>query len=248
MRPLWKATLFSYHASFFLLYSTATSVAENWNGPTRPLSRFLSPELLRPMPKQLVLAPEGYYDDELSYEHDEPWSSSQSMYNFNHSRFPGVLTSLGKDQASTCYCPEDSPHSAKEQGYWGCCTLETHDYCSASEHCLPGDYCFIYDEKARCCPQGISCIQINGELLLEQTVYWYQEVHTLITSRYLEHSVMGTPTRLTVTASYPKEASSSYSLLSWSVRNAAKTLPPLDQLTTRTASMPRDSVLTSSAP
>lgn len=126
---------------------------------------------------------------------------------------PLILTSLGEDQASTCSCPEDSPHSVNE---------EKRDYCSASEHCLPEDYCFIYDEEAWCCPQGISCIQINGELLLDQTVYWYQEVHTLITSRYLEHSVMGTPTRLTVTASYPKEASSSYSLLSWSVRNTAK--------------------------
>ena len=155
--------------------------------------------------------------------------------------FPVVLTSLGEDQASTCYCPEDSSHSVKEQ-------LEVHEYCSASEHCLPGDYCFIYDKEARCCPQGISCIEINGELLLDQTVYWYQEVHTLITSRYLEHSVMGTPTRLTVTASYPKEASSSYSLLSGSARNAAKTLPPLGQLTTRTVSMTKDSVLTSSAP
>lgn len=162
--------------------------------------------------------------------------------------FPVVLTCLGEDQASTCYCPEDSSHSVKQQGHWGCCVLETHDYCSAREHCFPGDYCFIYDKTARCCPKGISCIQINGELLIEQTVYWYQEVHTLITSRYLEHSVMGTPTRLTVTASYPQEASSSYSFLSWSVRNAATTLPPLDQLTTRTASMTIDSALTSLAP
>ncbi len=43
------------------------------------------------MPEQLVLAPEGHYDEELSYEQDEPWSSSQSMYISNHSKFSQSL-------------------------------------------------------------------------------------------------------------------------------------------------------------
>jgi hypothetical protein len=67
-------------------------------------------------------------------------------------------------------------------------------------------------------------------VVLERTVSWYEEVHIveeskteLVTLQYTEHSTVDTTVSITVTASYSKEASSSYSSLSWDVVNIAQT-------------------------
>jgi hypothetical protein len=54
----------------------------------------------------------------------------------------------------------------------------------------------------------------------------------VITLRYMERSMIYTTTGITVTASYSKEASSSYASLSRIVVNAMKTSPNLDAIPT----------------
>ncbi|KAJ0415107.1 hypothetical protein BJY00DRAFT_318098 [Aspergillus carlsbadensis] len=49
--------------------------------------------------------------------------------------------------------------------------------CSASTHCLPGDYCFVHDGAIRCCPEGLACFSIAADICYAQTVYWYEEIH-----------------------------------------------------------------------
>ncbi|KAL2862538.1 uncharacterized protein BJX67DRAFT_385560 [Aspergillus lucknowensis] len=115
------------------------------------------------------------------------------------------------------------------------------DWCSASEHCFPGDYCFYHDGDTRCCPEGLSCFQISGDVYSEQTVLWYEEVHIvedesdeIVTSWNLESSVMVMKTRIAITASYPSEGRAIYSSMSESVVQAAETGLMLDDTPTRT--------------
>ncbi|KAL4746844.1 hypothetical protein BDW72DRAFT_210127 [Aspergillus terricola var. indicus] len=114
--------------------------------------------------------------------------------------------------------------SQNEKCCHGACIPYTQDCCSASLYCFPGDYCFLYENKVRCCPQGISCIQISGEVVFEQTVQWYEKVEVENASFedwYL--SVMDVTATITVSASYAEEASAAYSSLSRSIMHAAPT-------------------------
>ncbi|KAL2808648.1 hypothetical protein BJX63DRAFT_435934 [Aspergillus granulosus] len=95
------------------------------------------------------------------------------------------------------------------------CIPKTHDCCSADEHCWPGDYCFYYDAVVRCCPLGMSCIQISGEVVVQQTIYWYEMLDNLDEDEGdWFQSAVDVTTKITIAASYTDEAKSSYSILS----------------------------------
>ncbi|KAL4790383.1 hypothetical protein BDV19DRAFT_372464 [Aspergillus venezuelensis] len=131
------------------------------------------------------------------------------------------------------------------------CIPTTQDCCSASEHCFPGDYCYIHTGKVRCCPEGLECYQLSGDICYEQSVVWYEEVHIVgesddqigdlergvITSWELQESVRETKTRVIVSASYPGEGRASFAALSEGIVQGARAtsvLLVLDNVPTRT--------------
>ncbi|KAL6230734.1 hypothetical protein BDW75DRAFT_221898 [Aspergillus navahoensis] len=123
------------------------------------------------------------------------------------------------------------------------CIPSIQDCCAAFEHCLPGDYCFHHSGTVRCCPEGLACFKISGDVCFERTVVWYEEVHIIdkneaeiTTSRDLIESVYTTKTKITVTASYPAEGRASFTSLSRGIVEAAATLVPLasDEIPTKT--------------
>lgn len=124
------------------------------------------------------------------------------------------------------------------------CIPSTQDCCSAA-HCFPGDYCYHHSGKAHCCPEGLECFQISGDVCFDQRILWYDEVHivevnsdAVTTAWDLQESVQRAKTRLAVTASYPSEGRSSYSRLSSSVLEAAATSSVvLDTISTRTITL-----------
>ncbi|KAL4938153.1 hypothetical protein BDV06DRAFT_201547 [Aspergillus oleicola] len=117
------------------------------------------------------------------------------------------------------------------------CIPSTQDCCSASEHCFPGDYCYHHSGEIRCCPEGLECYQLSGDVCFDQTIVWYEEVHIVeggddeddregqeqevVTSWELRESFQETKTRVTVTASYPAEGRASFAALSQSFAEAA---------------------------
>ncbi|RDW83558.1 uncharacterized protein DSM5745_03884 [Aspergillus mulundensis] len=138
------------------------------------------------------------------------------------------------------------------------CIPSTQDCCSADQHCLPGDYCYIHSGSVRCCPQGLSCFQISGDVCFEQTVIWYEEVHIVneteddsdgagageavtVTSWELLESARPTSSRITVTASYPAEGRAAFTSLSQRIVEAAVTpvalALALDEIPTRTVTL-----------
>ncbi|KAL4746905.1 hypothetical protein BDW72DRAFT_183926 [Aspergillus terricola var. indicus] len=126
------------------------------------------------------------------------------------------------------------------------CFPSTQDCCAASEHCLPGDYCYRHSGSVRCCPEGLACFQIRGDVCFERTVVWYEEVHIvdesedeIITSWDLVESVYPTSSRITVTASYPDEGRAFFTSLSERIVEAAATpvTLALDGIPTRTVTL-----------
>ncbi|KAL4735928.1 hypothetical protein BDV11DRAFT_195024 [Aspergillus similis] len=126
------------------------------------------------------------------------------------------------------------------------CIPSTQDCCAASEHCLRGDYCYRHSNSVRCCPVGLACFQISGDVCFERTVVWYEEIHTVdvdevevITSWDLVESVYPTSSRITVTASYPGEGRASFTSLSEGIVEAAATpvTLALDEVPTRTVTL-----------
>ncbi|KAL4994890.1 hypothetical protein BDV10DRAFT_188603 [Aspergillus recurvatus] len=122
------------------------------------------------------------------------------------------------------------------------CIPSTQDCCAASEHCLPGDYCYHHSDMVRCCPEGLACFQISGDVCFERTVVWYEEVHIVnenedetTTSWDLMESVYATKTKITVTASYPTEGRASFTSFSRGIVEAAATPVSLvlDEVPTR---------------
>jgi len=127
-------------------------------------------------------------------------------------------------------CMDDHHCSTSQKCCDGVCIPETHDCCSASEHCLPGDYCFFYGGQVRCCPEGMNCIHINGEVVFEHTFYWYEKIYA--TDEVSEEdwclSVMDVTSAITVAASYAEEASAAFSSLSRGVLNSARIMSNSD--------------------
>ncbi|KAL4983194.1 hypothetical protein BDW68DRAFT_169398 [Aspergillus falconensis] len=128
----------------------------------------------------------------------------------------------------------------------GTCIPSTQDCCAASEHCLPEDYCYHHSGSVRCCPEGLACFQISGDVCFERTVVWYEEVHIvdenedeIITSWHPVESVYATSSRITITASYPAEGRASFTRLSWGIVDAAATpvALALDEIPTRTVTL-----------
>ncbi|KAL2847037.1 hypothetical protein BJX68DRAFT_268337 [Aspergillus pseudodeflectus] len=127
--------------------------------------------------------------------------------------------------------------------------------CSASDHCLPGDYCFVHDGSIRCCPEGRACFSITADICYEQTVYWYEEVHVhyvdvdedggegeevaVVTEWEVESSVVQTATRVTVTASYPADGRGEFARVSRGIVRDAETRVVLDEVPTRTREITR---------
>ncbi|KAL3441497.1 hypothetical protein BJX65DRAFT_288469 [Aspergillus insuetus] len=103
-------------------------------------------------------------------EREMPWPDIQNIY-------PSSCS-----PSSHCFVDGNSC-AAGEQCCSGICIPDTQDCCSATEDCLPGDYCFIHENRVRCCPLGKSCFQIKGEVVLERTVSWYEEVHIVEESK-----------------------------------------------------------------
>ncbi|KAL4816987.1 hypothetical protein BDW67DRAFT_161232 [Aspergillus spinulosporus] len=123
------------------------------------------------------------------------------------------------------------------------CIPSTQDCCAASEHCLPGDYCYRHSGSVRCCPEGLACFQISGDVCFERTVVWYEEIHIvdvnedeIMTSWDLVELVYPTSSKITVTASYPAEGRASFTSLSEGIVEAAATpvTLALDEIPTRT--------------
>ncbi|KAL4971708.1 hypothetical protein BDW66DRAFT_164789 [Aspergillus desertorum] len=123
------------------------------------------------------------------------------------------------------------------------CIDSAHECCAASERCLPGDYCYHHSGAVRCCPKGLACFQISGDVCFERTVVWYEEVHIVdenedkITTPWdLMESVYTTSSRITVTASYPGEGRASFRSLSGGILEVAATPMSLalDEIPTRT--------------
>ncbi|KAL3487210.1 hypothetical protein BJX62DRAFT_241242 [Aspergillus germanicus] len=128
-------------------------------------------------------------------------------------------------------------------------------YCSASTHCLPGDYCFVHESSIRCCPEDLACFSITANIWYEQTVYWYEEVHVhyvdvdedggegeevaVVTEWEVESSVVQAATRVTVTASYPAEGRNEFDKLSRGVVREAETRVVLNEVPTRTREVTR---------
>ncbi|KAL4985859.1 hypothetical protein BDW68DRAFT_198502 [Aspergillus falconensis] len=136
-----------------------------------------------------------------------------------------VLVS-GQTKTEPYHCDDNRHCPPDEQCCNSSCIPETHDCCSASMHCFPDDYCFFYDNEVRCCPRGMSCIQMSGEVVLGRTVQWYERVQAAEESfEDWYFSVLDVTTSITVSASYTKEAQALYSSLSWDVVHAAHTLP-----------------------
>ncbi|KAL4953384.1 hypothetical protein BDW69DRAFT_184519 [Aspergillus filifer] len=143
------------------------------------------------------------------------------------------------------------------------CIPTTQDCCSASEHCFPGDYCYIHSSEIRCCPEGLECYQLSGDICFDQTVVWYEEVHIVeehdeqagdqerevATSWKLQESVQETKTRVTVSASYPAEGRASFAALSERiVQDAmATTLSLVLDVPTRTVTISRTPTPTAEA-
>ncbi|KAL4863207.1 hypothetical protein BDV12DRAFT_30576 [Aspergillus spectabilis] len=112
------------------------------------------------------------------------------------------------------------------------CIPSTHDCCSAAEHCYPGDYCFQHGGEIRCCPEGLACFQISGDVCFEQTVLWYEAViivkededgDEVVTLWDLQEEMRETSTRVTVTASYPGEGRELFQKVSEGVVKAEAT-------------------------
>ncbi|KAI9367695.1 hypothetical protein BJX61DRAFT_547242 [Aspergillus egyptiacus] len=112
--------------------------------------------------------------------------------------------------------------------------------CSAPLHCYPGDYCFHHFGAIRCCPEGLACVQITGDVNIEQAVVWYEEVYTVekgsdyddddddddvLTSWDIVESTLHTTTRVTATASFPEDARVAYASLTERVRVQAVETP-----------------------
>ncbi|KAL2851148.1 hypothetical protein BJY01DRAFT_232972 [Aspergillus pseudoustus] len=155
-----------------------------------------------------------------------------------------------KDEAtplSYALCPAGHKRCANA------CIPSTQDCCSASTHCFPGDYCFRHDGEVRCCPEGLSCFNISGDVCYAQKVFWYEEVHVhfvevdvdgeghekreevaVVTEWGMESSVMRTATRVAVTASYPAEGRSVFEKVSRGIVREAETRIVLDEVPTRT--------------
>ncbi|KAL2823550.1 hypothetical protein BDW59DRAFT_96532 [Aspergillus cavernicola] len=147
------------------------------------------------------------------------------------------------DNESTPSCSSDEKWCPDTDS----CIPLTHDCCSASKHCFPGDYCFHHDAEVRCCPQGLECFQISSIVCIEQPVFWYEEVYIVeedsdevTTSWDLLETMLETRTPITVTASYPGEGRASFSSLSSSIiQSAVETPLELDLLPTRTTTVVR---------
>ncbi|KAL4925318.1 uncharacterized protein BDV17DRAFT_272387 [Aspergillus undulatus] len=71
------------------------------------------------------------------------------------------------------YLNNDSPTFSCPPAQKECnnsCIPTTQDCCSAAEHCFPGDYCYHHQGSVRCCPEGLACFQISGDVCFEQRV------------------------------------------------------------------------------
>ena len=68
-------------------------------------------------------------------------------------------------------CIDKYHYSASQKYYNSVCIPETHDCCSASKHCFPGNYYFFYEGQIRCCPERMKYIYINGEVAFKHTFY-----------------------------------------------------------------------------
>ncbi len=118
------------------------------------------------------------------------------------------------------FCDDLHHCPANEKCCNAACIPYLHDCCSASTHCLPGDYCFLYDNEVRCCPEGLSCIHVSGEFIFKQTVQWYENLSDEGYEDWYQ-SVMDVTSIITVAASYAAEASAAYA----SITDAAHMLP-----------------------
>ncbi len=121
-------------------------------------------------------------------------------------------------------CIDDHHCSTGQKCCDSVCIPETHDCCSASENCLPGDYCFFYEGQIRCCPEGMNCIHINGEVAFEHVFYLYEKIYAAdeVSEEDWTLSVMDVTSAITVEASYAEEASAAYSSLSRDVLSSAR--------------------------
>ncbi|PTU21836.1 hypothetical protein P175DRAFT_0556792 [Aspergillus ochraceoroseus IBT 24754] len=229
--PKTKISSIHRHLLYLLSFSAAASLANDLGSSgqsTLDLNRFLNPH------DQVVLKGGPDFDYGVSQAGDDLVSPSNQAEASSH-----VDLVVHR-------CEEGHSCVAGEQCCQGGCIPESHDCCSASQHCFPGDYCFFYEGIVRCCPEGMSCSQMSEDVAWEQTVYWYEEVHVVeenseerFTSQRLESSVRQTTTSITVSASYTNEASSSLSALSSSVYYAAQTSPELHSIPTRTSTVTR---------
>ncbi|KAL4876929.1 hypothetical protein BJY04DRAFT_199220 [Aspergillus karnatakaensis] len=162
-----------------------------------------------------------------------------------HPNTKGFITPLDLStfpDTETLTCPPTHKQCANT------CIPSTQDCCSASEHCFPGDYCFFHAGQVRCCPQGLECFQMSGDVCLSQTVVWYEAVlvvavtegsggdvdsgdgggseeatATTTTLWDLQSEERHTRTRVTVSASYPAEGRRVYESVSASLKEALAT-------------------------
>ncbi|KAL3457437.1 hypothetical protein BJX64DRAFT_293116 [Aspergillus heterothallicus] len=165
-----------------------------------------------------------------------------------------------RDSSNPARSDEDTPlgYDLCPAGQKRCtdvCIPSTQDCCSASTHCFPGDYCFHHDGEVRCCPEGLSCFTVSGDVCYEQMVFWYEEVHVhfvdmddagmegekvaVVTEWDMGNSVLQTHTRVTVTASYPVEGRGEFARLSRGIVREVETRIMLDEVPTRTRTMIR---------
>ncbi|KAL4933511.1 uncharacterized protein BDV17DRAFT_252140 [Aspergillus undulatus] len=140
---------------------------------------------------------------------------------------PGqIVLTPGPDLLSNSpnFCDDLHHCPANEKCCDAACIPYLHDCCSASTHCLPGDYCFLYDNEPRCCPEGLSCIHASGEFIFTQTVQWYEDLSDEGYEDWYQ-SVIDVTSIITVAASYAGEASAAYASMSRAITDAAHMLP-----------------------
>ncbi|KAL4899453.1 hypothetical protein BDW74DRAFT_110112 [Aspergillus multicolor] len=187
----------------------------------------------------------------VTYNEHAPSPTDSQQSRINHlaltNNHPGIGTIPSEASKPSLNCPFDQKPCGKT------CIPSTQDCCFADHHCLPGDYCYIHSGAVRCCPQGLACFQISGDVCFEQTVVWYEEVHIVdetehsdgtgevVTSWELLESVRSTSSRITVTASYPAEGRAAFTSLSSRIVEAAVTSVALalalDEIPTRTVTL-----------
>ncbi|KAL4961102.1 uncharacterized protein BDV14DRAFT_204101 [Aspergillus stella-maris] len=153
----------------------------------------------------------------------------------SHGSLVLVTKTITYDEHVLPTLPPDAPTLNTPENPTLTCIPSTQDCCSASEHCFPGDYCYIHSGKIRCCPEGLECYQLSGDVCYTQNVVWYEGVHIVgefddqngdlerevITSWELQEAVQETKTRVTVSASYPAEGRASFAALSESLVHSA---------------------------